>query len=81
LERFNWEGRTVGDKYGHSYAPALFSKEPEAKAAGLKKEALADAMRRLFARNKIHVEQYGRPSRPASKLAPGAPLERAETPQ
>jgi RecA-family ATPase len=79
LERFNYEGRIVGDKHGHSYAPALFSKEPEAKAAGLNKEALADAMRRLFASKKIHIQQYGRPSRPASKLALGAPPEQSET--
>jgi RecA-family ATPase len=78
LKRFNCEGRTVGDKHGHSYAPALFSKEPEAKAAGLKKEVLADAMRRLFASKKIHIAQYGRPSRPASKLALGPPPEQME---
>jgi RecA-family ATPase len=81
LDRFNREGRTVGDKHGHSYAPALFSKEPEAESAGLKKEALANAMRRQFASKKIHIEQYGRPFRPASKLAPGAAAERSETPQ
>ena len=81
LERFNREGRIVGDKHGHSYAPALFSKEPEAKEARLKKEALADAMRRLFASKKIHIEQYGRPSRPASKLALGAPSGQSETRQ
>jgi RecA-family ATPase len=81
LDRFDCEGRTVGDKHGHSYAPALFSKEPEATAAGLKKDALAQAMRRLFASKKIHVEQYGRPSRPASKLTLGAPIEQPEMQQ
>ena len=55
LRRFTKEGRTVGDKTGHSYAPAQFAKEPEAKNAGLLKEALANAMRRLFAQNKIHT--------------------------
>ena len=78
LERFTCEGRTVGERPGHSYAPALFSQEPEAKAAGLSKVALADAMRRLFASKKIHIEQYGRPSRPASKLVLGAAPEQPE---
>jgi RecA-family ATPase len=81
LERFTSEGRTVGERPGHSYAPALFSQEPEAKATGLSKLALGDAMRRLFASKKIHIEQYGRPSRPASKLALGAVLEPWETAQ
>ena len=81
LERFNSEGRTVGERPGHSYAPAVFSEEPEAKAAGLNKKALADAMRRLFASKKIHIEQYGRPSRPASKLALGAGAGAMERPR
>ena len=72
LERFDSEGRTVGERPGHSYAPAVFSEEPEAKTAGLNKKVLADAMRRLFASKKIHIEQYGRPSRPGSKLVLGA---------
>ena len=67
LERFDGERRTVGERPGHSYAPAVFSEEPEAKASGLNKKALADAMRRLFASKKIHIEQYGRPSRPRFK--------------
>ena len=81
LERFDSEGRTVGERPGHSYAPAVFSEEPEAKAAGLNKKALADAMRRLFASKKIHIEQYGRPSRPASKLALGPRTEAMEAPE
>jgi RecA-family ATPase len=71
VERFTRQGRTVGDKKGHSYAPALFAKEPEAEAAGLRKEALADAMRRLFASNQIHVESYGRPANPHHRIAAG----------
>ena len=73
VERFTKEGRTVGEKKGHSYAPAQFSKEAEAKAAGLRSEALADAMRRLFAAKKIHVEAYGRPSNPHHRIAVGPP--------
>jgi RecA-family ATPase len=78
LGRFDNEGRTVGEKPGHSYAPAVLSEEPEAQAAGLNKKALADAMRRLFASKKIHIERYGRPSRPGSKLVLGAPSEQRE---
>jgi RecA-family ATPase len=81
LERFDSEGRTVGERPGHSYAPAVFGEEPEAKAAGLNKKALAEAMRRLFASRKIHIEQYGRPSRPGSKLVLGAAPEQCERPQ
>jgi RecA-family ATPase len=63
LKRFNRQDRTVGEKPGTSYAPALFEAEPEAKVAGLKRSALAEAMRRQFAANKIHIQPYGRPSR------------------
>ena len=78
LKRFESEGRSVGERPGHSYAPAVFSEEPEAKIAGLNKKVLADAMRRLFASKKIHIQQYGRPSRPGSKLVLGAPPELPE---
>jgi RecA-family ATPase len=71
LDRYNCQERTVGAKKGHTYAPAQFAEEPEAKAAGLGSRAFAEAMRRLFADNKIHLESYGRPSRPASKLVSG----------
>jgi RecA-family ATPase len=73
LERFTRQGRTVGDKRGHSYAPALFAAEPEAKTAGLSKETLTETMRRLFAANQIHVENYGRPSNPHHRIVPGPP--------
>jgi RecA-family ATPase len=72
LNEFNQQGRTVSDKTtSHGYAPSAFAKDPKAKAAHVSKAALADAMHRLFSANKIHVENYGRPSRPASKLVAG----------
>ena len=37
LDRFNMSNRTVGDKAGRNYAPALFAEEDEAKKAGLSK--------------------------------------------
>ena len=71
LAQFDGQGRNVSDKpTAPTYAPAMFSKEPGAK--GIRKADLADAMRRLFAANRIHVGHYGRPSRPYSKLVVGA---------
>ena len=52
-----------------TYAPALFCKERDAN--GMRKEDLAGAMRRLFERQEIHVESYGRPSRPYTRLRQG----------
>jgi RecA-family ATPase len=67
LARYERESRNVSEKRtSHNYAPANFCKEGEAK--GLRKEHLEAAMRRLFERGKIRVEDYGRPSRPASRL-------------
>lgn len=74
LERLTKEGRWVGEKPGHSYAPALFAREPEAKVARLRKEALAETMRRLFAEKKIHVETYGKRSNPHYRIAAGPPV-------
>jgi RecA-family ATPase len=67
LDRFP----NVSNKSGVSYAPALFAKEPEAIAAKVSKEALANAMRRLFAADKLHMEQYGYPSRGTYRIALG----------
>ena len=53
LARFSRNGRNVSDTKGTSYAPALFAQEQEAVAANIRKEAFADAMRRLFAADKI----------------------------
>jgi RecA-family ATPase len=67
LARYVGEGRNVSEKEtSNNFAPNSFRKEKEAK--GIRKEELDAAMRRLFAANKIHVEDYGRPSRPASRL-------------
>ena len=70
LVRLGNEGRNVSDKPNSpTYATVMFAKEKEAK--GCRKNDLAEAMRRLFAAGKIHVEQYGRPSRPYTRLAIG----------
>jgi hypothetical protein len=69
LKRFSGEGRNVSDKpTAPTYAPATFAKETEAKKVHMRKPDLEEAMRRLFAFGKIHIETYGRPSRPYSRL-------------
>jgi hypothetical protein len=72
LDRFERQGRTVSHNKSPSYAPAVFVKEPDSKTAGVTRAALEAAMSRLFNANEIHVETYGRPSRPYSKLVRGA---------
>jgi RecA-family ATPase len=70
LQRFAGEGRNVSDKQtSNNYAPATFAQEAEAKKQHLRKADLEASMRRLFADKKIHVENYGRPSRPTSRIA------------
>jgi RecA-family ATPase len=72
LARFTRQGRNVSDKTAsHGHAPTAFAADPEAKAAQVSKAAFTDAMQRLFAADKIHVETYGRPSRPYTRLVAG----------
>jgi RecA-family ATPase len=67
LDRFG----AVTNKKGTAYAPALFAQEPEAKAARISKTALADAMGRLFAANKLHLESYDYPCRRRFRIVAG----------
>jgi RecA-family ATPase len=70
LRRFSTQGRNVSEKpNAPTYAPAAFAKEADAKNQNIRKPDFEAAMRRLFACNKLHVENYGRPSRPYSRLA------------
>ena len=70
LARYEREGRNVSDKpTSPTYAPTAFSKEKDAN--GFRRDDLAAAMRRLFADGKMHIESYGRPSRPATRLSLG----------
>ena len=73
LGRFNQQNRNTSDKIGPSYAPALFAKEAEAKAARIGKAALAAAMDRLFAAGKLFLEPYGYPSRGTFRIATTGP--------
>ena len=72
LDRFNRQGRNLSEKPN---APTLFSKDPQAKGGGFRKEAFAAAMHRLFAANKIRVESHGPPSRGRSRLISGGKSE------
>jgi RecA-family ATPase len=67
LDRFEQQGRHVSHKpTAPTYAPTQFSRE--ATANGMRKLRFEDAMRRLFAADKIRVTTYGKPSRPYSKI-------------
>jgi hypothetical protein len=70
LRRFASQGRNVSHNLSSpTNAPAAFAGEAEAKKCKLRKDDFRDAMSRLFAADKIYVEEYGRPSRPYSRLA------------
>jgi RecA-family ATPase len=70
LGRFDRDGRNVSEKTtSPNYAPTAFCKEKDAK--GFRKEDIAAAMRRLFEASKIHVYEYGKPSRRTSRLRLG----------
>jgi RecA-family ATPase len=69
LKRFLGTGRNVSDKSSSpNYAPKAFAKEAEAKKTNLRSAELEDAMRRLFAAEKIIVQIYGRPSNPHQRI-------------
>jgi RecA-family ATPase len=71
LHRFTEQCISLSNKSGKAYAPALFAKEPEPKAAKVSKAALVEAMGRLFDAKKIHMEQYGYESRQTFRIAVG----------
>src|SRR5262249_49557443 len=63
LDKFGAQGRNVSHlKTAHSYAPTLFVKDPDAKAARMRKEQFADAMERLFDGGNIKSSPDGRQS-------------------
>src|SRR5262249_7821435 len=70
LQRLNDQkrGPFSHKKKSNNYAPKEFADLPEAKAAGIKKTALAQAMDRLINAKKITIEPYGAPSRDFWKL-------------
>jgi RecA-family ATPase len=69
LARLTLAGRFVIDSSGPSSAAFVFAKEKEARMAKVGKAALADAMRRLFDKGKIRIEDYVRANRhPARRI-------------
>jgi hypothetical protein len=66
LDRYEELGRSVSDKKGTNYAPALFADEPEARKARMGKGPLATAMQGLFASGTITLEPSKRADRPNS---------------
>ena len=73
LDKLWGQDRYVNDRSGPAFAPHVFSKQPEAKKLKIGKGALADAMHRLFTSGFIRVEEYGRQSRPATRIARSSP--------
>jgi RecA-family ATPase len=72
LTRLNERGEHISPKHNaHMFAPTVLAREPEAKAAGIKKKDFENAMRRLFDTDRIHLEPYGAPCRDTKKLVPG----------
>jgi RecA-family ATPase len=72
LRRFTGQGRNVSDKQNSpNFAPTAFADEADAKVQNIRKADFKAAMSRLFASDRIHVETYGRPSRPYSKISVG----------
>jgi hypothetical protein len=57
LRRLTLAGRFVGERGSHN-APHVFAKEREAKVAKVGKAAFDAAMRRLFDKGKIRIEEY-----------------------
>lgn len=70
LRMYEMQGRPVSDARGSNYAPSLFAKE--SKAEGIRREAFALAMNRLFAKQAIEVVTEGPPSKSRRKLKPVA---------
>jgi RecA-family ATPase len=68
LRRLAKDGRSVSSKVSNTYAPSVFAKMPEAKAAKARKSDLEDAMERLFAATRITNEEYGPPSKRATRI-------------
>jgi len=69
LARFTREGRKVNHKQNApNFAPTAFCSSSEARAEGIRKPELVEAMQRLFERGKIKAEPYGRADRDTSML-------------
>jgi RecA-family ATPase len=68
LNKFAAQGRDLSEKPSTIYAPALFAKEKLAKDAKLSKEALGEAMRRLFESERIRIKVTGPDSKQRRRI-------------
>jgi RecA-family ATPase len=66
LAAFEAEGRHVSATPSANYAPAVFAKD--GRAEGVTKHGFVEAMSRLFAAKRIHVEEFGRASRRLKRI-------------
>lgn len=66
LTKLTANGRSVTDKAGTSYAPAILAKCEGAR--GVTKQALAMSMQRLLHSGRIRIETFGPPSRTRTRL-------------
>src|SRR5262249_4404286 len=66
LCKFTREGRDVSPNPGVTFAPAIFSKDADAR--DLTKDSLRAAMDRLLKDGKIRIETFGPPSRQRKRL-------------
>ena len=73
LRRFAKQGRNVSPSRSPTFAPTVFADQPEAKAAKVKAKALAAAMERLLAANKIKILSDGPPSRRRERVVEVGP--------
>jgi RecA-family ATPase len=73
LDKLRSQDRYVSPHVSGSYAPKVFSEQPEAKRARIGKRALGAAMERLFASGIIEVEDIGKPSRPVRRIKRASP--------
>jgi len=72
LKQYDSQGRKVSDsKTANNYAPKAFAGEAGENGQKVPLKRFEQAMLRLFTASKIHVQMYGRPSRPYKCVAPG----------
>lgn len=75
LDRSAGRGENVSAKpTANNYAPTVFAKTAEARAANFGRAHFADALDRLILANQVSAETYGPRSRPANRIVRRRPL-------
>src|SRR5215831_18016141 len=79
LAEYEQSGRKTSEtRSANNYAPRVFAGEKDKAGRKIPAMRLEQAMKRLFTARKIHVHEYGRPSRPYKCLALGPKPEKKE---